>query len=117
MEIIQKPIVTEKFNALASRVVYTGKKGNDKGRQSTRSQRTIAQFAFVVDPRANKYQIKQAVEQMYNVTVVAVNTMNYDGKVKARMTKAGYIVGKKASFKKAIVTLKDGDKIDFYSNI
>jgi large subunit ribosomal protein L23 len=43
--------------------------------------------------------------------------MNYDGKVKARMTKAGYIVGKKASFKKAIVTLKDGDKIDFYSNI
>ena len=54
---------------------------------------------------------------MYNVTVVAVNTMKYDGKIKARMTKAGYIVGKKPSYKKAIVTLKDGDKIDFYSNI
>lgn len=119
MEIIQKPIVTEKFNALASRTVQTGKKGNDKGRPDTRSTRTISQFAFIVDPRANKYQIKQAVEQMYNVTVVAVNTMKYDGKVTARMTKAGYryIVGKKPSYKKAIVTLKDGDKIDFYSNI
>ena len=117
MEIIQKPIVTEKVNALASRTVRTGKRGNDKGRPDTRSTRTIAQFAFIVDPRANKYQIKQAVEQMYNVTVVAVNTMKYAGKIKARMTKAGYIVGKKPSFKKAVVTLKDGDKIDFYSNI
>ncbi len=117
MEILQKPLVTEKFNALASRTVRTGKKGNDKGRPDTRSTRTIAQFAFIVNPKANKYQIKQAVEQMYNVTVVAVNTMNYAGKVKARMTKAGYIVGKRASYKKAIVTLKDGDTINFYSNI
>ena len=74
-------------------------------------------YVFEVPVNATKTQIKQAVEQMYNVTVVAVNTMKYDGKIKARMTKAGYIVGKKPSYKKAIVTLKDGDKIDFYSNI
>ena len=117
MEIIYKPIVTEKFNALASRTVRTGKKGNKAGRPDTRANRTIAQFAFVCNPNANKIQIKEAVEQIYNVTVVAVNTINYAGKVKARMTKAGYIVGKTKKFKKAIVTLKDGDTIDFYSNI
>ena len=117
MEIIQKPIVTEKFNKLSSRIVRTGKKGNKNGRPDTRSTRAISQFAFIVNPDANKIQIKQAVEEMYNVTVVAVNTMNYAGKVKARMTKAGYIVGKTKKYKKAVVTLKDGDTIDFYSNI
>ena len=58
-----------------------------------------------------------AVEQMYNVVVTDVNTVNYMGKLKSRYTKAGLLEGRANNFKKAIVTLKDGDKIDFYSNI
>ena len=96
MNIIIKPILTEKMSA-------QGEKLNSYG--------------FIVDPRANKLQIKTAVEQMYQVSVERVNTINYSGKVKARMTKAGYIVGRTNRYKKAIVTLKNDDKIDFYSNI
>ncbi|MBO7213520.1 MAG: 50S ribosomal protein L23 [Rikenellaceae bacterium] len=96
MNIIIKPILTEKMSA-------QGEKLNSYG--------------FIVDPRANKLQIKTAVEEMYQVTVERVNTINYSGKVKARMTKAGYIVGRTNRYKKAIVTLKNDDKIDFYSNI
>ena len=66
---------------------------------------------------ANKLQIRNAVEQMYNVVVTNVNTVNYMGKLKSRFTKAGLLEGRANNFKKAIVTLKDGDKIDFYSNI
>ena len=54
---------------------------------------------------------------MYNVVVTDVNTMRYMGKIKSRYTKAGMLVGRANNFKKAIVTLKNGDKIDFYSNI
>ncbi|MBO5710387.1 MAG: 50S ribosomal protein L23 [Rikenellaceae bacterium] len=96
MNVIIKPILTEKMSA-------QGEKLNSYG--------------FIVDPRANKLQIKTAVEEMYQVTVERVNTINYSGKVKARMTKAGYIVGRTNRYKKAIVTLKNDDKIDFYSNI
>ena len=96
MNVIIKPILTEKMTA-------QGEKLNSYG--------------FIVDPRANKLQIKTAVEQMYQVTVDSVNTINYMGKLKARMTKAGSIVGRTNRYKKAIVTLKNGDKIDFYSNI
>ena len=74
-------------------------------------------YAFVVDKRANKIQIKQAVEELYNVNVVSVNTMVYGGKTKSRYTKAGIINGRTNSYKKAIVTLAEGDVIDFYSNI
>ncbi len=74
-------------------------------------------FGFRVSPDANKSQIKKAVEEMYNVTVVSVNTMNYKGKNKSRYTKSGLIEGKTASYKKALVTLKEGDTIDFFSNI
>lgn len=63
--------------------------------------------------RANKLQIRNAVEQMYNVVVTDVNTVNYMGKLKSRYTKAGFLSGRANNFKKAIVTLKDGDKIDF----
>ena len=66
---------------------------------------------------ANLEQIKKAIELMYDVAVIDVNTMNYAGKSKSRYTKAGMINGKTASYKKAIVTLKDGDSIDFFSNI
>lgn len=117
MEIIEKPLTTEKFTALASKAVRTGTKGNKNGRPDTRSSRTISQFAFIVNPNANKIQIKQAVESLYNVTVVAVNTMKYSGKVKTRNTKSGIIVGKGKTYKKAVVTLKDGETINFYSNV
>ena len=96
MAIIIKPIVTEKVTAMAD---------------------TLNRYGFRVSPEANKLQIKKAVETMYNVTVVDVNTMNYNGKRKSRYTKAGLIKGKTASYKKAMVTLQDGDTIDFYSNI
>ena len=96
MEILHKPILTEKMT-------IQGEKLN--------------RYGFIVDYKANKLQIKQAVEKMYNVIVTDVNTANYMGKVKSRYTKAGMLVGRTNRYKKAIVTLKDGDKIDFYSNI
>ena len=74
-------------------------------------------FGFIVRPEANKIEIKNEVEALYNVTVVDVNTIRYAGKNKTRYTKAGLIKGRNNDFKKAIVTLKEGDTIDFYSNI
>ena len=96
MDILIKPILTERMAA-------QGEKLN--------------RYGFIVDPRANKLQIKDAVEAMYNVVVMDVNTLNYMGKLKSRYTKHGLLVGRANNFKKAFVTLKDGDKIDFYSNI
>jgi large subunit ribosomal protein L23 len=96
MGTLVKPILTEKMTA-------QGEKLN--------------RYGFIVDPRANKLQIRTAIEQMYNVVITDVNTMNYMGKAKSRYTKAGLLTGRNNNFKKAIVTLKDGDKIDFYSNI
>lgn len=96
MGYIIKPLVTEKMTAI------------------TEKQN---KFGFIVRPEANKLQIKAEVESLYNVTVTAVNTMCYAGKSKSRYTKAGLIKGRTNAFKKAIVTLKDGDTIDFYSNI
>ena len=72
---------------------------------------------FVVRPEAKKLEIKKEGESLYNVTVVDVNTIRYAGKRSARYTKAGLVKGQKNAFKKAIVTLKEGDTIDFYSNI
>jgi large subunit ribosomal protein L23 len=74
-------------------------------------------FGFVVKPEANKLQIKQEVEALYGVNVVAVNTCLYAGKNKSRYTRSGLIKGRSNAFKKAIVTLKEGETIDFYSNI
>ena len=74
-------------------------------------------FSFKASPDANKYQIKDAVEKLYDVKVVDVSTMNYDGKKKMRYTKRGIQRGKVSAFKKAIVTLAEGQTIDFYSNI
>ncbi len=96
MDIIIKPIVTEKANAMTEK--------NNR-------------YAFRVAIDANKLQIQKAVEDLYNVTVIAVNTMNVLGKNKSRYTKSGMINGQTASYKKAIVTVKEGDKIDFYGNI
>lgn len=77
----------------------------------------LNRYGFVVHKNANKIQIKQAVEKMYGVSVESVNTMRYGGKVQSRYTKSGIITGKTKSFKKAIVTLAEGEMIDFYSNI
>ena len=96
MDILKKPIVTEKMTGLGEK---------------------LNRYGFIVDKRANKIEIKKAVEEMYDVRVDAVNTIIYGGKAKSRYTKAGVVTGKTTSFKKAIVTLADGDNIDFYSNI
>ena len=77
----------------------------------------LNRYGFIVEREANKLQIKAAVEQMYNVTVADVNTMNYHGKRKSRYTKAGMLTGRANHYKKAIVTLAGEDKIDFYANI
>ena len=74
-------------------------------------------YGFIVDKRANKIEIKNAVEQFYNVKVLDVNTMNYSGKAKSRYTKAGFLQGRTNAYKKAIVTLAPDNSIDFYSNI
>jgi large subunit ribosomal protein L23 len=74
-------------------------------------------YGFIVDKDANKLQIKAAVEQMYNVTVKDVNTMNYHGKRKSRYSKSGMLRGRANHFKKAYVTVAGDDKIDFYANI
>ncbi len=96
MAIIIKPIVTEKMTGLGEK---------------------LNRFAFQVDRKANKVEIKKAVEEMYNVQVVAVNTAVVAPKRKARYTKSGIVEGKTNAYKKAIVTLKEGETIDFYSNI
>ena len=74
-------------------------------------------YGFIVDPSANKIEIREAIEKMYNVSVAGVRTMNYMGKKNVRMTTSGMIKGKKASFKKAIITVAKGDSIDFYAGI
>lgn len=95
MSVLVKPLVTEKVSAL-----------NEKG-----------MYGFIVDQKANKVEIKKEVEKMYGVTVESVNTMNYLGKSKSRFTKSRVITGRSSSFKKAIVTVAEGDVIDFYSEI
>ncbi|MBP3689257.1 MAG: 50S ribosomal protein L23 [Bacteroidaceae bacterium] len=96
MAYIIKPLVTEKMTAI------------------TEKQN---KFGFIVRPEANKIELKKEIEERYNVTVTDINTCIYAGKNKSRYTKAGLIKGRSNSFKKAVVTLKEGDVIDFYSNI
>ncbi|MGM9697058.1 MAG: 50S ribosomal protein L23 [Prevotella sp.] len=119
MAFIIKPLVTEKMTKLTDKTsvdkTYTPKAGKNKGVQQTK----VAQpkYGFIVRPEANKLEIKKEVESLYNVTVLDVNTLRYAGKRSSRYTKAGLVRGQKNAFKKAIVTLKEGDTIDFYSNI
>jgi large subunit ribosomal protein L23 len=96
MSIIKKPLITEKFSAMAE-------KEN--------------KYGFVVDKKATKEEIKKVIEKVFKVAVVDVNTMVYSGKPKYRYTKKNILEGKTSGYKKAIITLKEGDKIDFYSNI
>lgn len=96
MDILKKPVITEKYTMLGEK---------------------LNKFAFRVSPTATKEEIKAAIETLYGVNVIAVNTMIYPGKAKSRYTKRGYVSGKTTRYKKAIVTLKDGDKIDFYGTV
>jgi large subunit ribosomal protein L23 len=90
--VLRRPLLTEKIAAI---------------------QDAHNQYAFVVDPAANKIQIKRAVEQKYSVTVLEVNTMRVQGKVK----RLGRFSGKRADWKKAVVTLKAGDHIELAQNV
>ena len=96
MDIIIKPIITEKIT-----------------KQSEVSNR----FGFVVDSKANKVQIKKAVEAAYGITIVSVNTMNVRPDRTTKFTKSGMISGKSNAYKKAIVQVQEGETIDFYNNI
>jgi large subunit ribosomal protein L23 len=96
MNILIKPIVTEKYTNLGEK---------------------LNRYGFLVDRNANKLQIKKAVEELYSVNVAEVNTMRYSGKMKSRFTKSGILKGRTGMTKRAIITLKEGEKIDFYSNI
>ncbi len=88
-EIIRRPLITEK---------------------STQQKEENRQYVFEVDPRANKIEIKEAVEQLFKVKVLKVRTLNVLGKIK----RLGRRYGKRPDWKKAIVTLKEGDRIDFF---
>ena len=83
----------------------------------TKAGEKLGHYGFIVDYRSNKIQIRQAIEAMYNVTVDRVNTMRVPGKIRTRYTKTGFTKGSTGAYKKAVVTLKQGDTIDFYSNI
>jgi len=95
MEVLKRPLVTEKVTAM-----------NEKGK-----------YAFVVDRKANKVEIKKAIEKAYGVNVEQVCTMRAPGKLKVKQTKAGVVSGRKGAIKKAIVTVREGEVIDFYSTI
>jgi len=96
MSVLIKPIITEKMT--------TDSELNNR-------------YGFVVDPKANKLQIKDAVEATYGVSVKKVRTMNYGPSRKSRYTKTGVQHGKTNAIKKAIVDVVEGDIIDFYSNL
>ncbi|MGN6508327.1 MAG: 50S ribosomal protein L23 [Chitinophaga sp.] len=95
-DVLIKPVISEKVN-----------KATEK----------FNRFYFIVDKKANKLEIKKAVEDFYGVTVAEVNTMVMPGKNKTRFTKAGFISGRKPSYKKAVITLAEGESIDLYANI
>ena len=96
MDILVKPIITEKMTAQAEK---------------------LNRYGFVVAKAANKLEIKAAIEKMYSVKVDSVNTQQYVGKVKTRNTTRGVAVGRVNRSKRAIVTLKQGEVIDFYASI
>ena len=96
MEITITPIVTEKATQLTEK---------------------LNRYTFRVSPEANKYQIKRLVEQLYGVKVVNVNTAVVRGKNRSRWTKSGLLRGKTNQWKKAFITVAEGETIDFYSNI
>lgn len=98
MSVLKKPLVTEKMTLL----------GEKEGQK---------QYGFVVDLGAKKPEIKTAIQEMYDVNVVSLRTMIVAGKKRSRYSKSGVIEGRSSNVKKAIVTLAEGEEIDFYKNI
>lgn len=96
MSIILKPVITEKMTGQADK---------------------FNRFGFFVDSKANKIEIRNTIEKMYKVTVTDVRTIITPGKIRKRMKRTGIQTGRVGKYKKAIITLKQGDTIDFYSNI
>lgn len=96
MSVLKKPIITEKMTAITDK---------------------LKQYGFIVDKEATKPQIISAVEKMYNVKVAGISTLIVAGKRKSRYTKKGMSSGRKPSYKKALVTLEDGQSIDFFENV
>ena len=96
MNILIKPIITEK---------------------ATNDSELFNRYAFVVNKKANKVEIKNAVEKAYGVTIESVRTMNYPVQRNTKYTKSGIVQAMKGAYKKAIVQLAEGENIDFYSNI
>lgn len=95
-QILIRPLVTEKMTNMTA----------DKGK-----------YGFVVNPKANKVEIKKAIEQKFNVHVLEVRTANFKGKTKTQFRKSGRFEGKTAKFKKAIVTLKEGETIEIFEQV
>ncbi|RXP58592.1 50S ribosomal protein L23 [Lutibacter sp. HS1-25] len=96
MNILIKPIITEK---------------------ATNNSELFNRYSFVVNKKANKLEIKNAVEKAYGVTIKSVKTMNYPVQRNTKYTKSGIVQAMKGAYKKAIVQLAEGENIDFYSNI
>ena len=94
--VLVKPIITEKAEGLSD---------------------SLNQYSFVVERKANKIEIRKAVEEMYGVTVDSVNTMIMPAKTKNRTTRSGYVRGRVSAYKKAIITLTEGEEIDFFGDI
>ena len=95
LDVILKPIITEKATALQEQGQYT----------------------FQVDRNANKIEIARAISKKFNVTVVNVRTINFKPKSKTQLTRRGRFEGKTSGYKKAVVTLKQGEKIELFENI
>jgi large subunit ribosomal protein L23 len=95
-QVLLRPLITEKMNALSE---------------------ASSKYGFIVDYNSNKIQIAKAVEEKFSVKVVDVNTIKYDGKTKTQFRKSGRFTGKTARFKKAIVTLEKGQKIDLFEQV
>jgi len=95
-DVLIKPVLSEKVNRLSEK---------------------YNRYTFVVNRKANKLEIKKAVEEFYGITVESVNTINVPSKVKQRNTKAGLLTGRKPAKKKAVVTVAEGDTIDLYGNV
>ena len=95
-DVLIKPVLSEKVNKLSEK---------------------YNRYTFIVNRKANKLEIKKAVEEFYGITVETVNTINVPSKVKQRNTKAGLLTGRKPAKKKAIVTVAEGDTIDLYGNL
>jgi large subunit ribosomal protein L23 len=95
-DVLISPLITEKMTNLAS----------DKGK-----------YGFLVNPKSNKIEIAKAIEKKFNVNVLSVKTINHPGKMKTQFRKSGRFVGKTSKYKKAIITLKEDQKIEIFEKV